>query len=156
MTFLEKLKKMSICCITERTDTRESKGFRGTYWQKNDSINVFLEGRIELQKNLSDIEQEATLVHELGHARCDKRDCECMYSRWTEFSRVRIELHAELYALHFLLKHHRKQALTFRLTYLHPRWTDLPYREVLQILKKRRIYKRCQEFVETYDLLFKI
>lgn len=151
MTFLEKLKKKSICRITEQIDMRESKGFRGTYHQKQDSINVFLEGRIDLQVNLSTIEQEATLVHELGHARCDKRNCRCMHGTWTELNRVRIELHAELYALHFLLKHHRKQALIFRLTYLHPRWTYLPYRDTLQILKKRRIYKRCQEFVRKDD-----
>lgn len=151
MTFLEKLKKKSICRIIEKIDMKESTGFRGRYWQKSDSINVFLEGRIELQENLSTIEQEATLVHELGHARCDKRNCGCMYGIWTELSRVRIELHAELYALHFLLKHHRKQALMFRLTYLHPRWTYLPYRDTLQIIKKRRIYKRCQEFVRKDD-----
>lgn len=149
MTFLEKLKKKSICRITEKIDMKESKGFRGSYWQKCNLINAFLEGRIELQKNLSDIEQEATLVHELGHARCDKRNCECMHGRWTKLTRVRIELHAELHTLHFLLKHGRKQALSFRLHHLHPCWNYTPYAEVLHILKKRRIYKRCQKFIKT-------
>lgn len=147
MTFLAELKQNSNYPVCEKYDKKAWEGFRGQFLYRKEYLGegrIKIKGhRIELQANMPDIQKEATLMHELGHARCAKRQCPCtrLYDRTTT------ELHAELYALHFLLKHRRKQALRFRIKVLHHHWTGPKYADALLKIKPRKIYARCEKFI---------
>ena len=152
MTFFKKLKQNCRYPIYEVFDEKGYDGFRGQFHTRKSKYG---DGRIELkrenlvlQANMPRIQKEATLVHELGHARCAGRQCECLLHN----NKMQAELHAELYALHFLLKHHRKQALRFRINVLHPYWygKDARYNDALLIIKTRKIYTRCKKYIEPH------
>jgi len=147
MTFLDKLKKISPCPVDEITMVLSA----GMYFHPtNNSID--LDGRICINKQMNIFEKEGTLVHEIGHARCFNRSCKCH----TKQDHVLTEVHAELFALHYLLRRGNKKAIEARFKRLHQDWDYENYYEAKAIIKKRRIYKRCQEFVKTYDLLFNV
>lgn len=142
MMFLKELKKKCPCPVHEKFDKSGSLGFRGEYYHMRLGRP---EGAIILQKNRPGTEKEATFVHELGHVRCDKRRCSCIPR-----DGVQRELHAELYALHFLLRHKRKRALRFRINTFHQYGccTKFPHSSAFKIVRTRRIYKRCLRYLK--------
>ncbi len=140
MTFLAELKRTSPCRVQERAFIPSM----GQYWWKRS-----IKHGIELQTDLTEVGKEAVLVHELGHQRCDAKNCQCMES---VNDHVEAEIHAELYALHFLLKHRRIRALAFRIDLHIFGWNTLPYAEALQVIKTRKIYKRCEKAIEIFKV----
>jgi len=163
ITFLEQLKKKSPCPVQEvdgrdvefirvdgkRTSTvKQIEYYAGRYIHPSSLISQ--DGRIEIKKKMTSPEKEGTLSHEMGHARCHKNNCKC----YTKYNRVLQEIHAELYALHLLLRHGKVNALKVRFDRLRNDWNGWPHCEAKAVIRNRRIYKRCQEFVENYDLLF--
>lgn len=143
VTFLNYLKKKSIHPVTEI-----DKKLCNTGWFIHSSRGIYSPdgARIEINTHMSTSEKEGTLVHEIGHGRCYKRGCKC----YKKYDRVLQEVHAELYALHLLLRNQEKNAIIARFKRWKDNWDDSSddeYCKALKIIKKRRIYKRCQEFV---------
>lgn len=142
MTFLKKLKKKSPCPVNE-----VNMKLCRTGWFIHSSIKS-LDGNIEINTNLPIHEKEGTLSHEMGHGRCFSRGCIC----YKKYDRVLQEVHAELNTLHLLLRGREKNAIIARFKRWEKNWDDNSgdeYCKALSIIKKRRIYKRCQEFVES-------
>lgn len=100
-------------------------------------------GIIQIDKKMPKSEKIGTLAHEMGHRRCHSRRCRCYENRdW-----VLVEVHAELYALHLLLRLRYKCGIIARFKRLKENWWLDSYSEARDIIEKRRIYKRCQEFI---------
>lgn len=101
---------------------------------------------IEINNNCNSIDQEISLVHELGHARCHKRKCICYRTDNTELK----EVHANIFTLRTLLKNERKETLAREIECLE--WTSgQKLREYHQRAAVRtmntRLWKRCKEYV---------
>lgn len=142
MAFLDKLKKKSICPVKETV--RDIDYFTG--WFIHLSTTSF-DGRIEINKEMKISEKEGTLAHEMGHAKCLNRACKC----YEKTDRPLQEVHAELYALHLLLKNRRKNAIKARFKRLKNDWNDSPYSKAKDVIIHRKVYKRCQEFTKKDD-----
>lgn len=143
LVFLEILKRKSTHPVIEI-----NKKLCNTGWfiHSPDGIRSPDGGKIEINTNMSTSEKEGTLAHEMGHGRCYKRGCRC----YTKYDRILQEVHAELYALHLLLRSQERSAIIARFKRWKNNWDDYSddeYCEALKIIKKRRIYKRCLEFV---------
>lgn len=69
--------------------------------------------RIEMGEDLSDIEYQATLIHEIGHAIHHKKHCKCFTEQDNNKRWYLSELHAVRYALQFMIKHEMINALRF-------------------------------------------
>jgi len=140
MTFLEKLKKKSIFPVREVNSILCPTGWFIYFSTKSP------DGSIEINTNMSISEKEGTLSHEVSHGRCYSRGCTC----YEKNDRVLQEVHAELYALHLLLRSQKKNAILARFKRWKESWNndkDDEYSKALAIIKKRRIYNHCQEFV---------
>ena len=66
-----------------------------------------IEPHIEILSSLGKHKKMGTLLHEIGHAKCDKKNCPCIKSIDLTIS----EIHAYEYTLKWLLKNKQKKAL---------------------------------------------
>lgn len=141
LTFLEQLKKKSPCPVEFLINNDPN--FTGEFtYNYCISIPFDTKGRIKINEKMTVSRKEEALAHEIGHARCFNRQCTCFEKTFQK--RVLQEVHAELYALHILLRNHRKNALKAKFSGL-----LINNIEARNIVKSRRIYKRCQEFVKS-------
>lgn len=131
MTFFDKLKSKCDCTVFMLKE-KESNCL-GSY------CNITI--RITLNTSLSYNDKIGVLAHELGHRWRHKRLKE------KHQSGIVSETIAELYALHILLRNKQKKAIKIRLYDLNTYWVYWPYNQAKEIIKSRRIYRRCKEFI---------
>jgi hypothetical protein len=104
-----------------------------------------LDGEISISSILPHEGKEGTLIHEMGHHWHHKR---IGTSRYENMSVVLDEIIAELYALHLLLKNKQRAALKYRFSTYEECWRFFPHLEALKVIKCRRIWKRCKQFLK--------
>lgn len=102
---LKQLVKLSPVPI-KFVDIMDNCNFIGCYYQGE--IKGYIgKARIEIFDDLTDCRKMITLVHEIGHAQCDAKNCECMNNP----DHAQREIHANKFTLSWLLKHKQKEAL---------------------------------------------
>ena len=121
--------------------------WRGYYNHKAQSQLGFkrLDGEISISSMLSPEGKEGVLIHEIGHHWHHKR---IGTSRYENMGVVLDEIIAELYALHLLLKNKQRAALKYRFSTYEEYWGFFPHSEALKVIKCRRIWKRCEQFLK--------
>ena len=106
---LEMLKQLSPVPI-EFVDEMECWGYSGMYWGETSSIG---HPYIEISNGLENHQKIATLIHEIGHALCDEKKCQCVKT-YKENPKL-AEIHAYKYELKWLLEHKQKRALKYEM-----------------------------------------
>jgi len=104
------------------------------------------DGEISISSLLPSEGKEGTLTHEIGHHRHHKH---IGTDKYEATNLIAGEIIAELYALHLLLKNKRKEALKYRFSTYKEFWENsYEHAEALKVIKCRRIWKRCEQFLK--------
>ncbi len=97
---------------------------------------------IEVLDSLSRHQKIAILLHEIGHAKCSKEKCKCRYANSAEG-----EIHANKYALNWLLKNKRKKILRMEMGHIEDNSdrTDY-YGEAEKYIMKTKLWQKCLKY----------
>ncbi len=98
---------------------------------------------IEVLGSLSKYQKIATLLHEIGHAKCSKEKCKCRLAHSAEG-----EIHANKYALNWLLKNKRKKMLRMEMGHIEDNSdrTDY-YGEAAKHIMESKLWQKCLKYI---------
>lgn len=114
------------------------------------TIGGFLPGKdgqvkacIEVLNSLSKRQKIATLLHEIGHAKCSKKKCECRL-----VNSAKGEIHANGYALNWLLKNKHKKILKTEMKLIKNNSDRIDYYgEAAKHIMKLKLWQECLEYI---------
>ena len=96
---------------------------------------------IEIFDGLGYYKKIGTLLHEIGHAKCDKEKCEC----WK--SDKMAEIHAYSYTLKWLLKYKLRKSLEYEIIHLKRNSDRDDYHgEAIREVMKSELYRECVNY----------
>lgn len=98
---------------------------------------------IEVLNSLSEHQKIATLLHEIGHAKCSKKKCKCRTTQSAEG-----EIHANEYTLSWLLKNKHKKILKIAMRHIKDNSdrTDY-YGEAAKCIMDSKLWQKCLKYV---------
>lgn len=103
---------------------------------------------IEIIDSLTDSQKTITLVHEIGHALCDSKGCECMKSP----DHTQREIHAYKFTLKYLMKHKLKAELKSEIAQIihqaNGNTSYAYYQKTAKHIMKLRLWRKCLDYVE--------
>ncbi|KKN19125.1 hypothetical protein LCGC14_0948810 [marine sediment metagenome] len=119
----------------------------GIYYQ-GETKGYTGKARIEILAELDNCQKMSTVVHEIGHAQCDARDCKCMKnSDYTER-----EIHAYKFTLSWLLKHKQKKTLKQEIYSLRRQASGDTcseyYTKAAKYIMKLKLWQKCLDYVK--------
>jgi len=120
-------------------------GVIGEYFWGDDKTTPFLNKRIEVDKTLKKHEHIAVLSHEIAHALCDVKNCNCRESKILE------EIHAHKYSLNLLLKHEQKASLKWLLMKIEEHLNCSHFSPAIEAAKhimKLKLWQKCLDYVK--------
>lgn len=147
MNYLEEVYQFSPVEIREVLPLRlAAHGFSAAYYNKA----MREEGcpHIEYRSDLTEEEKLLDLVHEVGHAVCDKNDCRCMRS--TKYKWMR-EYHAAIFSLKWWLKRKDKRHLKLTIEDIKI-WRTYSihngiYQKATKKVVKLKLWQKCLNFI---------
>ena len=110
-------------------------------------INIFMSysSHIEISNSLGKYRRMSVLAHEVGHAQCDAKNCNCMINR---NNHTLAEMHAFKFALNWLLKHKQKRALKVTINNINMCAGDPDhYAKAAKHIMKLKLWQKCLNFV---------
>ena len=142
---IEMLKRLSPVPI-RFVDEMECQGYDGMFWFYEGSS--FGHPYIDILDSLEEHDKIATLIHEIAHAICNEKDCEC-YKVYKENPAL-TEIHAFGYELKWLLKHKQKRALKFELKRIESYivYRSDHYVDVAKHIMKLKLWQKCLDYVK--------
>lgn len=101
---------------------------------------------IKIINELSNDEKLSVLAHEIGHALCFEKKCECVLTK----DYIKRETHACEYQLSWLLKHKQLKSLEWSMKTL-KKWLNRydHYVEVAQNIMKLKLWQKCLDYVNS-------
>lgn len=127
----------------EFTDTMSV--FAGTYWSIEDCSD---KPRIEIANDLTNSQKTTTLIHEIGHALCDNKSCECMKNP----DHTKREIHANKFTLSRLMKYKLKEGLKEEMERITQQADGLTshvyYTDAAQHVMKLKLWQKCLDYVK--------
>ena|ERR1035437_2490081 len=134
------------------TDIESKYGFSGLYLSFDD------EPFIVIWKKKSNLKIAATLLHEIGHATCDKKNCKCFTCKSCDEDDAEVlsEVHADEFALKKCIEINLIDVLRIRFNKI-SNW-DSDYKvqyKASKILMKKPIWKRCKKILDILDIYAK-
>ena len=142
---IEMLKRLSPVPI-EFVDEMIDWGYSGMFWDEKGSLVGH--PYIEILDSLEEHEKIAVLAHEIGHAICKEKNCECfkVYKK----NPALVEIHAYKYDLNWLLKHKQKRALKYEIRQLelHVENRSDHYTEAAKHIMKLKLWQKCLDYVK--------
>jgi hypothetical protein len=140
MLYLEKLSPISVEFTNEMMP-----GYNGFYSHCGD-FDFDINHHIEINDNLPDYKKIGVLAHEIGHAMCDKENCDCMKNPNRKYR----EIHAYTYELEWLLKHKQKKGLKWVINKL-AYWAKYDsgcYAGAAKHITKTELWQKCLDYVK--------
>ena len=137
------LKRLSPVPI-EFVDEMQCWGYDGMFWYKDSTLG---HPYIEILDSLEKDDKIATLIHEIAHAVCHEKNCECL--KIYKKNPVLTEIHAYKYELKWLLKHKQKRALKNEIKRIESyiEYRSDHYVDVAKHLMKLKLWQKCLNFV---------
>ena len=145
LNMLIRLSPVSVNFVSANKIGLSPNGIRiGVYCYCN-SLKLKIEPYIEILNSLSKYKKINTLLHEIGHAKCDKEKCPCM--KLDDY--IEGEIHAYKYTLEWLLKNKQKKALKIEIEHIedHLGRTDY-YCEAAKHIMKLKLWQKCLDYVK--------
>jgi len=141
---IEILKRLSPVPI-EFVDEMEIPGYDGMFW--GNEVSSIGHPYIEIDNNLENYQKIATLIHEIGHALCGEKKCQCV--KTYEENPKLAEIHAYKYELKWLLEHKQKKALKYEMEGIKSFIENRPdhYAEAAKHIMKLKLWQKCLNFV---------
>lgn len=144
---IDKLIKLSPVPV-EFTDTIEI-GYAGTFWHKKyDCERPPLPNHIpyiEIKDDLETSEKISALIHEISHAKCHEKNCDCVESP----DYTKREIHAFKFQLKWLLKHKQKESLKDAMAVIKEGLNRHDhYLKAAKHIMKLKLWKKCVEFIK--------
>lgn len=114
----------------------------GAYWYEANSTKFKTESHIDILNSLNNNQKIGTLLHEISHAKCSKKNCECVNSD------VEGEIHAYTYTLKWLLEYKQKKILKseMRLVERNAERVDY-YGEATKYMINSKLWQKCLNYV---------
>ena len=99
---------------------------------------------IKILNTLNNNEKLACLLHEIGHANCDKTNCKCRHP----FDRVKSETHAFEHTLKWLLKNKQKKVLRLEIKHIEE-LLDIEgcYSEAAKYVMDSKLWRKCLKYI---------
>jgi len=121
-----------------------SPGYYGLHHKKGNKYSGS-RAYIEILDDLSDEKKLSVLVHEISHALCEQKNCECQQDK----SDVLKEQHAYSYELKWLLKHKLKTILKNSMEHIKNLSEDsiFKYEKATKNIIKTKLWQKCLEYV---------
>lgn len=116
-------------------------------WIPANGLNRY--SSIEIRNDLDEHTKLATLLHEIGHSRCDDAGCRCVKVISEEGER-----HAYMYTLQWLLKHKCRETLKVEMQYIRSlkKRSDY-YGEAVKYVMALALWKDCKRYVNRLSWL---
>lgn len=112
----------------------------GAFYPKKDNQ---IKTCIEILDSLSKHQKIVTLLHEIGHAKCDMKKCKCIFVCSAEG-----EIHAYEYALTWLLKNKQKKVLKAEMKYIKNSYDRMDYYgDAVRHIINSKLWQKCLNFV---------
>ncbi len=108
--------------------------------------DIVKEPFIKIRDDLKDYQKIGTLVHEIKHAQCVKKNCKCMRNP----DKTEREVHAYMYELLWLLKHKQMEGLKElieKIEYKAENNFTNQYGTSARQIVKSKLWKRCLKFI---------
>ena len=100
---------------------------------------------IKIINCLDNHEKIAVLTHEIGHALCYKKGCECTAS-YDDY--IKREIHAFKYSLNWLLKNEQKESLHWSIMSIKAFLNRYDhYAKVAEHIMKLKLWQKCLDYV---------
>lgn len=108
------------------------------YSKKSEQIRAYIEVSNKLSKYL----KIATLLHEIGHAKCSIKRCKCSFNVSAEG-----EIHANEYALNWLLKNKHKKILRVEMKHIKNNFDRVDYYgEAARCIINSKLWQKCLKY----------
>jgi len=115
----------------------------GVYYCESPKSKV--EPHIEILNSLNKHKMIGTLLHEIGHARCDREKCSCLKSDDLAES----EIHAYEYTLEWLLKNKQKKTLKTEIKHIKRQVDKMDYYgDAIKHIMKTELWQKCLNYVK--------
>ena len=113
----------------------------GAFYSKQDGqVKTY----IEVLNSLSKYQKIATLLHEIGHAKCDMKKCKCISVCSAEG-----EIHAYEYTLMWLLKNKQKKVLKVEMKRIKNNRDRIDYYgKAAKAIMKLKLWQKCLDYVK--------
>ena len=120
--------------------------FAGVYYE-GETKGYTGKARIEIADDLTNCQKIRVLVHEIGHAICDMKNCKCMSNP----DHVKREIHANKFVLSWLLKHKQKEALKQEILQLEGQANGQTcygyYEKAAKHVMKLKLWQKCINYI---------
>lgn len=142
---LEKLKRLSPVPI-KFVNEMQCPGYTGMFW--SDERSLVGHPYIEICNNLENHQKIATLIHEIAHAICYEKNCECV--KIYEKNPALTEIHAYEYELKWLLEHKQKKALRDEIKHIESfvEYRSDHYVDAAKHIMETKLWQKCLDYIK--------